>query len=151
MKVAMEVKMRHSVEVLWPYLADPERWPDWIPALVERTRLDSGAVRPDSTWKSVDRVGPFRVEFTDKLIEIEPMRRVVFEQSAPWNGWGEYLLEPSNEDEAMLSVRFEAKPTGVLRLLDWLPDAFSAYVMKKDYLRLDNLLDKEALGATDGQ
>jgi uncharacterized protein YndB with AHSA1/START domain len=151
MKVAIELKMRHSVEVLWPYLADPETWPEWIPALVERTRLDNGPLQPDSTWKSVDRVGPFRVEFTDKLIEIKPMRRVVFEQSDPWNGWGEYLLEPIDENKAMLRVRFEAKPTGVLRLVDWLPDAFSAYVMKKDYLRLDNLLDKEVLGTANGQ
>ena len=141
MNIAIEVNLRHSVELLWPYLADPERWPEWIPALEERTRLDDGPLQPGSTWKSVDRVGPFRVEFTDKLVEIEPMRRVVFEESAPWNGWGEYLLEPTDEGGATLRVRFEAKPRGTIRFLGWLPDALSTYVMKKDYQRLERLLD----------
>jgi uncharacterized protein YndB with AHSA1/START domain len=146
MKIDIEVNMGHSVEALWPYLAEPERWVEWIPGLVERSRIDDGPMQPGSTWKSVDRVGPVRVEFTDKLVEIEPMRRVAFEQSAPWNGWGEYLLESIDETAALLSVRFEAQPTGAIRFLDWFPDALSAYIMKKDYARLDSLLDELETG-----
>lgn len=146
MKINIEVTMGHSAETLWPYLAEPERWVEWIPGLVERSRIDDGPLRAGSIWRSVDRVGPFRVEFTDTLTEIEPMRRVAFEQSAPWNGWGEYLLEPIDVAAALLKVRFEAKPTGAIRFLDWLPDAFSAYVMKKDYARLEGLLNEQETG-----
>lgn len=151
LKVAIEVKMRHSAELLWPYLADPERYPEWIPNLVERIRLDSGPLEPGATWKAVDRVGPVRIEFTYKLIEIEPTRRVAFELSPPWNGSGEYVLEPIDRNGTTLSVRFETKPSGVLRFMDWLPDIFSAYVMKKYYLRLNNLLDDGATRTADDQ
>lgn len=95
MKVAFDVKMRHSAEVLWPYLADPERYPEWIPSLVERTRLDDGPLQPGATWRAVDRVGPFRVEFTCRLTEIEPTRKVVFEQSDPFNGRSSICWNPS--------------------------------------------------------
>lgn len=151
MKVAIELKMRHSPEVLWHYLADPERYPEWIPNLVERTRRDGGPLRPGATWKAVDRVGPARVEFTYRLAEIEHTRKVVFELADPWNGGGKYLLEPIDENGTMLSVRFETKPSGLLKLTDWLPVAFSGYVMKKDYLRLDDLLDNGAIGTANGQ
>lgn len=151
MKVAIEVKMRHSARVLWPYLADPGTYPEWIPNLVERTRLDDGPLEPGATWKAIDRVGPVRVEFTYRLIEIEPARKVLFELSSPLNGQGGYVLEPIDDDGTMLSVRFETKPTGVLGLVDWLPDAFLAYVMKKDYLRLDDILDGEVRGTAKDQ
>jgi uncharacterized protein YndB with AHSA1/START domain len=47
MEVAIDLQMRHSPEVLWPYLADPERYPEWMPDLVEHTRTPS---TDPATW-----------------------------------------------------------------------------------------------------
>jgi len=149
-KITIEVSMRHPIDRVWPYLLDPERWLEWVPALEQRTRLDDGPIQRGAVWKSVDRVGPFRVAFTDTLVDLEPNRRVAFAQSHPWNGWGEYVVEPTEDGGTHLRVRFEAKPTGVIRFLGWIPDGVSAYVMKKDYDRLERLLDSESDGTFDG-
>lgn len=53
MKSVFSIRYDHPVEKVWPFLSEPERWMDYVPALVERTRLDSGPVVPGSTWRSV--------------------------------------------------------------------------------------------------
>jgi uncharacterized protein YndB with AHSA1/START domain len=90
MTTVFTVRYEHPVEAVWPYLAEPERWLVYVPALVERTRIDPGPIGPGSRWRSVDRVGPLRVEFTDELVAIEPLHRVVFKQSSPGNSQGGY-------------------------------------------------------------
>lgn len=76
-----DFSIQHPAEKVWPYLTVPEKWLEFIPALVERTRIDTGPVEPGAEWKSVDRIGPRKVEFTDLLAEIEPETRVVWLQS----------------------------------------------------------------------
>ena len=41
-----------NVEKVWPYLTVPEKWLEFIPSLVERTRLDTGPVEPGAEWNA---------------------------------------------------------------------------------------------------
>ncbi len=142
-RTIFSVRFDHPVERVWPYLAEPEKWLDYTPALLERTRIDSGPIRPGSTWRSVDRAGPVRVEFADELVELEPHRRVVWKQSSPWNSRVEFTVEPVGE-ETILHVDFEGRPSGKIRWLDLMPDFLATKVYQNDMKTLAGVLDRQA-------
>jgi uncharacterized protein YndB with AHSA1/START domain len=142
----MRIDVKHTfaapVEVVFPYLADPARWSEYIPGVEERRQLTPGTAGPGTTWSSVDKLGPFRIHFTDELTALEPHRRIVFRQSAPWNSWEESVCEPQG-DRTLVTVHFEAQPSGWLRLLDLMPDSMAARASYgQDFQRLDRLLAK---------
>lgn len=101
-----------------------------------------GPIGPGTKWKSVDRVGPFVVEFTDELIELEPNRSVAFKQSSPWNSWGGYQLEPDGDD-TVVQVRFEGKLSGKIRWMDLMADPWATRIFRKDMQRLGRFLDSK--------
>lgn len=142
MRTVFTVRYEHPVEAVWPYLAEPERWVDYVPALVERTRIDPGPIGPGSRWRSADRVGPLRVEFTDELVAIEPFHRVVFKQSSPWNSQAEYRVE-ADGNETVVHVHFNGKPSGKIRWLDLMPDWLATRVYRNDMQNLTRVLDTE--------
>ena len=144
MRIDFTISFAQPVEVVFPYLADPSTWGDYVPAVVERSLKTDGPIGPGSTWKSIDRVGPFRVEFTDELVELESDRRVRWRHSPPWNALTECLVEPT-ESGCDVSVHFEARLTGKLRWMDLMPDAMATRVLRADFERLRRLLDEGAL------
>lgn len=142
MRTVFSFRFDHPVERVWPYLAEPENWLEYTPALVERTRIDSGPIRPGSTWRSVDRVGPVRIEFTDQLVEFEAYRSVVWKQSSPWNSRVEFTVERVGEG-TILHVDFVGRPNGKLRWLDLLPDFLATKVYQNDMKTLAGVLDRQ--------
>lgn len=140
MKTVFTVRYQHPVEKVWPYLAEPEQWHEYVPALVERTRIDSGPIGPGSRWRSVDRVGPLRVEFTDELVAIEPNHRVIFKQSSPWNSQGGFRVE-ADGNGSVVHVNFWGKPSGKIRWLDVMPDWLATRVFRHDMQNLTRVLD----------
>jgi uncharacterized protein YndB with AHSA1/START domain len=136
------VEYSHPVERVWPYLAEPERWLEYVPALVERTRLGDGPIGPGTKWKSIDRVGPWLVEFTDELVEVEPHRKIVWRQSPPWNSRTEYTVEDGGE-RTVVDVSFVAKLQGKLWLMDLMPDSWATNVFRKGMERLEGVLGSD--------
>lgn len=149
MNIDFSVRFDHPVEQVWPYLAEPERWLDYTPALVERTRLDDGPVRLGSMWRSGDRVGPVTVWFTDELVALEPGKRVAFRQSAPWNSIGEFTVEPDG-DGSILHLHFEARPSGRIRWLGFVPDWLATRLYQNDMKVLARVLREVAAPAQVG-
>lgn len=143
MRTIFSFRFDHPLERVWPYVAEPERWLEYTPALLERTRIDSGPIRPGSTWRSVDRVGPVGVEFTDELVELEPHRRVVWKQSSPWNSRAEFTVEPVGE-ETTLHVDFEGRPSGTIRWIGLMPDSLATKVYQNDMKTLAGVLNRLA-------
>jgi uncharacterized protein YndB with AHSA1/START domain len=139
MRVTFDVRFDHPVHEVFPYFAEPEKWLEYTPALVERTRLDEGPMRPGAIWRSVDRLGPVRVEFTDELVAVEPNRRVLWKQSAPWNSKAEYRVEADGE-ATVVHVHFEGIPTGNIRWLRLFPDWLSTKVYLHDMKTLAGVL-----------
>jgi uncharacterized protein YndB with AHSA1/START domain len=136
------VEYSYPVEDVWPYLAEPERWAEYVPALVGRTRLGDGPIGPGTKWKSIDRVGPWLVEFTDELVEVEPHKKIVWRHSPPWNARTEYTVADDG-GRTVVNVSFVAKLQGKLRLLDLMPDSWATNVFRKDMERLEGVLDSE--------
>lgn len=141
MRTIFTVTLDHPVEVVWPYLAEPEKWLEYTPSLAERTRLDNGPIAPGSIWRSADRIGPVRVHFTDELIEMEPMRRVVWKQSAPWNSEVEFRLESVGK-ATTVHIDFTGRPSGKIRWLDLVPDPLATVIYRNDMKTLASLLDQ---------
>lgn len=144
MRIVDDFSIGHPVEKVWPYLTVPEKWLEFIPALVERTRLNTGPVEPGAEWKSVDRIGPWKIEFTDRLAEIEPETRVVWIQSEPWNARTEYRLEPVDDHQSVIHMDFEANLSGWMRLMELLPASMLNRTIRNDYRRLEQHLDEES-------
>lgn len=143
MRIVLSVRFDHPLERVWPYASEPEKWLEYTPALMERTRIDSGPIRPGSRWRSVDRVGPVRVEFTDELVELEPYRRVVWKQSPPWNSRGELTMERQGGG-TILHVDFEGRPSGRIGWLNLMPDVLATRIYQHDMNALARVLDRQA-------
>lgn len=136
---------------VFAYLADPTSWPRFVPAVVLRRRIGSGPVRVGSRWQATDRIGPFRIHFTDELAVLERDRRVAWLSSAPWNARTEYVLRPA-ADGTRIRATYEGDVGGWLRLLAWLPGPIVALILAQDFRRLRSLMAREQLprGRGDG-
>jgi uncharacterized protein YndB with AHSA1/START domain len=138
MRVRFEVAFPQPAEEVFPYLADPSTWPSWVPG-IERRPAGDGPIATGARWDSIDKVGPLRIRFTDELVELEPGRRVVFTQSAPWNGRTELSCE-RRQGATLVRVSFDATPSGLLMPLRLLPDRLAARLWRSDFERLRTML-----------
>jgi uncharacterized protein YndB with AHSA1/START domain len=142
-RVAIEARIDHPPERVFPYLADADTWHRFAPAVADRRRIDEGPLRTGARWAAVDRIGPFRVRFTDELAELEADRRVVWHSSAPWNSRVEYVCEPDAVGTRVLA-RYEGNVSGWLRLVAMLPTPVLAWILQRDFSGLRAMLASEA-------
>jgi hypothetical protein len=96
---------------------------------------------------ATDRIGPFRINFIDRLESIDENRRVVWLSSAPWNARVEYACAESGG-----GTRIRADYVGVLSdslrwQVGWLPGWAWHQILAQDFRRLDRLLTLEARAA----
>lgn len=145
-RVEVVARLEHPVERVFTYLADPERWHEFAPAVVLRRRLGVGPVRPGVRWEAVDRIGPFRVRFADALAELEPGRRVVWVSSAPWNARTEYACIAEGGG-TRVHATYEGDVAGWLRPLALIPSRVMARVLARDFARLQRRLAADAAAA----
>jgi uncharacterized protein YndB with AHSA1/START domain len=146
MKIDFDVLYAQPTEVIFPYVADPSTYADYVPAVVERTLISDGPPGPGSVWRGVDKVGPIKFEWTEELVELEPGRRVLWRHGPPWNATTEVRVEPRDRG-SILSVHFEGRLTGRIRWMELLPDALATRIFRADFERLRSLLDSGALPA----
>jgi hypothetical protein len=140
--VTLDVLIGYPVELVFPYLADPARWTEFAPAVASRRRIGDGAAVVGSRWAAVDRIGPFRIRFTDELREIEPNRGVVWLSTAPWNSRVEYRLRPE-ADSTRILASYEGDVAGWLRLVALHPTRALAWILMRDFHGLRRCLDAE--------
>jgi uncharacterized protein YndB with AHSA1/START domain len=138
-RVEIEATIGHSVERVFDYLADPTRWHEFAPAVVLRRQIGEGPVAVGTRWEAVDRIGPFRVRFTDELAIHETNRRVVWISSAPWNARTEYACRPG-VGGTRVRARYEGDVAGWLRPLGLVPGPMLARVLRRDFVHLDRVL-----------
>ncbi len=141
-RVTLDVHLDHPPSRVFPYFADPGRWPEFAPAVVSRSPVDDGPLRVGSRWAAVDRVGPFRVRFTDVLEVVEPDRRVVWHSTAPWNSRVEYVTTPDGGGTRVRADYHGDIATG-LRLVALLPTAVLARILLRDFTGLRRVLETE--------
>ena len=141
MKVVANIPVAHPVHSVWPYLAVLEKRSEFVPQLDEMIRIGSGPVGVGAEWRSLGRIGPWKVSATDTLTDYEPESLVAWDTSEPWNAHTEYQLESINDRESVIHLDFEAHPSGWLRLMDWVPDSMLKQAMTNDHRRIEAILD----------
>ncbi len=141
-RIEVETRLPHPVERVFAYLADPTRWHEFAPAVALRRQMGDGPVEVGTRWEAIDRIGPFRVYFTDELTELEPNRRVVWSSSAPWNARTSYACV-ADGDGTRVNAVYEGDVSGWLRLIGWVPSRVMAMVLAGDFRRMRRLLAAE--------
>lgn len=141
-RVQLDVHLAHPPQSVYRYVADPASWPDWAPAVDYRRRIDDGPLQVGSRWSAVDRIGPFRIRFTDVLETLEPDRRVVWHSTSPWNSRVEYLCTPE-AGGTRIRADYAGDVAGWLRLVALLPTFILARILLRDFRGLDRLLKRE--------
>jgi hypothetical protein len=145
--VVVEATVDHPVQAVFPYLADPTSWPEFVPAVEFRERIDAGPPRVGSRWKGTDRLGPFRIHFIDQLELIDENRRVVWLSTAPWNSRVEYACEESGTG-THIRAEYVGDLGGSTRWqVGWLPIWAWRLILSQDFRRLNRLLARKARAA----
>jgi hypothetical protein len=144
-RVRLDVQLDHAPVRVYPYLADPARWPEFAPACESRRRIGDGPPRIGSRWSAVDRIGPFRIRFTDELVTLDPDRRVVWDSTDPWNSRVEYRLLPSSGG-TRVQADYAGDVASWLRLVALLPTFVLARILMRDFHGLRRCLEAEDRG-----
>jgi uncharacterized protein YndB with AHSA1/START domain len=150
-RIEVEAILAHPVDRVFGLLADPTRWHEFAPAVALRRRMGDGPVEIGSRWEAIDRIGPFKVRFTDELTELVANRRVVWTSSAPWNARTTYACTADGVGTRVNAV-YEGDVSGWLRLIGWVPTRVMALVLAGDFRRMRRLLaaeDRRSSGAQD--
>ena len=142
-RVSLDARLSHPPARVFPYLADPARWPEFAPAVEFRQRIDGGLAEIGSRWWAVDRIwGPFKVRFADVLEVIEPERRVVWHSTSPWNSRVEYVCVAEGEG-TRVRADYEGDVAGWLRLVALLPTFVLRRILLRDFRGLTRVLEAE--------
>ncbi len=141
-RVTLDVHLDHPPSRVFPYLADPGRWPEFAPAVDSRRPLDGVPLRVGNRWAAVDRIGPFRVRFTDVLEVVENDRRVVWHSTSPWNSRVEYVTSSDGQGTRVLAD-YHGDVADWLRLLALLPTSVLARILRRDFTGLRRVLEAE--------
>jgi hypothetical protein len=148
-RVQIEASLPYPPERVFPYLADPCRWPEFAPAVASRRRIGDGHPTVGSRWSAVDRIGPFPIRFTDELLEVDPDVSVAWASSSPWNSLVVYRLRPERDGTRILAT-YEGDVAGwLLRLVAMLPTWVLARILMRDFHGLRRCLDAEAPAGAD--
>jgi len=99
---------------------------------VLRRQIGEGPAGIGTKWAAIDRIGPFKVHFSDELVELDADRRVVWHSTAPWNSRVEYVCLPEPGGTRVLA-RYEGDVAGWLRLVALLPTAVLARILERDF------------------
>ena len=146
-RIVVTARVDHPVERVFAYLADPLRWHEFAPAVVFRRQIGDRPPGVGTRWMATDQIGPFRFHFVDELAELEPMCRVLWISSAPWNAWVEYHCTPE-ADGTRIHATYEGNVVGLLRaLVGWLPTGVFGWILARDFRRLNRVLTTEAQAA----
>jgi uncharacterized protein YndB with AHSA1/START domain len=149
-RVSLDARLSHPPARVFPYLADPARWPEFAPAVEFRQRIDGGLAEIGSRWWAVDRIwGPFKVRFADVLELIEPGHRVVWHSTSPWNSRVEYVCVADGGGTRVLAD-YEGDVAGWLRLVALLPTFVLRRILLRDFRGLSRVLDAEERTAAAG-
>ena len=147
-RVRLEATIDHPPAHVFPYLADPARWPEFAPAVVERRPLGDGAPVVGSRWAAVDRIGPFRIRFTDELVALDVDERVVWDSTSPWNSRVEYRCV-AEQGGTRVFASYEGDVAGWLRLAALLPTAVLSRILMRDFTGLRRRLAADRVSLLD--
>ena len=106
-------------EAVWEVLADPARWPDWWPGLVEAEPTVRRALAPGALWnlEGTNRSAVFRrtpqLGGTLLVLDVVPLKRVAFQLSSERTDV-ELELAPVEDGETLAWLAVDAPRFGAI-------------------------------------
>lgn len=80
------MKLRETIEILatpeqvWPFLADPAKWPEWQHKVVQVQRSRSGEIIPDEQFRAVFQMKRRQTDTQVAVRTAEPPKEIVLRQ-----------------------------------------------------------------------
>jgi uncharacterized protein YndB with AHSA1/START domain len=132
-QVRLEAVIAHPPARVFPFLADPARWHEFAPAVVERVRMGTvGDPVVGARWAAVDRIGPFKIHFVDELVTLNTNELVVWDSTTPWNSRVEYRCIAEAGGTRILAS-YQGDVAGWLRLVALLPTPVLRRILLRDF------------------
>lgn len=136
-----EIVINRPVEAVFAYLTDVSTYPRWQPDLVEYRLTSAGPLAVGSTGVAVRNVMGHREESTWQVTELVPNAKCTVKSTS-----GSLAYEIANTlqpegDFTRVIVRFEAQPTGLLKIAEPLMAGAAKKGFAEGYQNLKALLE----------
>ena len=115
----LEIRIHRPVDVVFAALTDLTTYPRWQAELVEYRQTSAGPLAVGATGIAVRTVMGQRNELTWQVTELIPNTRYTVKgTSGPLAYELLHTLQPAGDGSAALQVRFQAQPTGLLKIAE---------------------------------
>lgn len=117
-RIEHEVFFEWPVEEVFPYVGDPEAYPDWQDGFLESKITSQGPLGVGSTYRAIHVIAGRRVEVDNEVIAYKLNERFAFKSiSGNLEVTGDIWLQPTGEG-SKLTACFEAQFGGLFRLAE---------------------------------
>jgi len=135
-----EVFFKQPVEEVFPYVGDPEAYPDWQDGFPESEFISDGPLGVGSIYRAVHIIAGRRVEVDNEVIAYEPNERFAFKSiSGNLEVTGDLRLQPTGGGTKLIA-RFEAQVGGLFRLAEPLAARIIKRQQQADWEKLKILM-----------
>lgn len=139
----VEIRVNRPVEVVFAFLTDVTTYTRWQSALVEYRQTSAGPLAVGSTGVAVRTVMGQRAESMWQVTELtSPATYTVKGTSSPLAYEIAHTLRPT-DGGAQLHVRFQAQPTGLLKIAEPVLASSVKRDFEEGYQHLKTLLESE--------
>ncbi|HEV2461089.1 MAG TPA: SRPBCC family protein [Ktedonobacterales bacterium] len=115
----LEIRINRPVEDVFAALTDLTTYPRWQPGLMEYRQTSAGPLAVGSTGIAIRTVMGQRTESTWQVTELtSPTTYTVKGTSSPLAYEIAHTLQPAGDDDTTLHMRFQAQPTGLLKIAE---------------------------------
>lgn len=139
----LEIHVNRPVDVVFAYLTDVTTYTSWQTGLVEYRQTSAGPLAVGSTGVAVRTVMGQRAESTWQVTELTPPTTYTVKgTSSPLAYEIAYTLR-SADDGTHLHVRFQAQPTGLLKIAEPVLAGSIKRDVEEGHQHLKTLLESE--------
>lgn len=143
-RILHDVVFDQPVEVVFPYMANPEVYPQWQNGFLEAKITSEGPFGVGTIFRAVHEMAGRRIEVDNEVTAYEPNKKFVFRSiSGNMATSGEITLTPVEEGTRAQLV-FEAQFGGFFRLAEPLAARFIKRQQQADLEELRKLMDARA-------
>ncbi|MGI8825806.1 MAG: SRPBCC family protein [Chloroflexota bacterium] len=128
-RVDQSVTIDRPSDVVFKYIQDIERQPEWASALQESSKMSSGPTGKGTTYRSVAKTLGRRLELVCEVSAYEPPRVYEFQtHNGPMHMLMRYTLTPEG-NRTRVDHMVEGESGGIFKLAD----SIAARVLKKQF------------------
>ena len=140
-RIEHDVIIEHPVEVVFPYVANPEVYPQWQSGFLEAKITSEGPIGVGTTFRAVHEMAGRRIEVDNEVTAFQPNKIFAFRStSGNLATVGLITLQPAGEG-TRARLAFEAQFGGFFRLAEPLAARLIKRQQQADIEELKKLLD----------